>query len=102
MQMLGHDGPPTNVYTSNLLTGKRLDRCPLRTLQLAREAKSEHVREVDRYVDTYYPAYEDKHVLVAGGIADQPARYVDLIQLVRRIDRETETKFRAVQKENGE
>jgi hypothetical protein len=101
MQMLGHDGPPTNVYTSNLLTGKPLERCPVRTLQLAREAKSEYAREVDRYVDAYYPAYEDKHLLVAGGIADQPARYIDLIQLIRAIDRKTEAKYRAITAENA-
>lgn len=100
MQMLGHDGPPTNIYTSNLLTGKPLDRCPVRTLQLAREAGSAELREVDRYVDVYFPAYEDKHLLVAGGIADQPARYVELIQLVRSIDRETEAKYRAITAEN--
>lgn len=98
MQMLGHDGPPTNVYTSNLLTDKRLDRCPVRSLQLADAAV---VGEVDRYVDIYYPAYEDKHLLVAGGLADQPARYVDLIQLVRRIDRETESKFHEIKEKNA-
>jgi|SRR4051812_24990356 hypothetical protein len=101
MQTLGHDGPPTNLWTENLVTGKPLARCPVRTLQLAREENSQHVREADRYVDRYYPAYEDKHLLVAGGIADQPARYVEVIQLVRRIDRETEAKYHAVKEKDA-
>jgi hypothetical protein len=101
MQTLGHDGPPTNLWTRNLLTDEPLALCPVRTLQLAREASSRHVAEVDRYVDRYYPAYEDQHLLVAGGIADQPARYVELIQLVRAIDRETEAKYHKITAENA-
>jgi hypothetical protein len=100
MQILGHDGPPTSLWTKNLLTGQPMDRCPVRTLQLAEEAGSPHVREVNRYVDVYFPAYEDKHLLVEGGIADQPARYVELIQLVRAIDRKTEAKYHAITAEN--
>lgn len=100
MQILGHDGPPTNLWTRNLLTDKPMDRCPVRLLQLAREAGPRLVNEVDRYVDVYYPAYQDKHLLVAGGIAAQPSRYLELIQLVRRIDRETDTKYHQVTAEN--
>jgi hypothetical protein len=101
MQTLGHDGPPTNLWTRNLLTDEPLARCPVRTLQLAREASDPHVREADRYVETYHPAYTDKHLLIAGGIADQPARYVELVQLIGRINHQVDAKYAALTKENA-
>jgi hypothetical protein len=67
-----------------------LDRCPLRTLQLAR---AEVVEEMDRYVDRYYPAYQDGHLLVAGGIADQPARYLDWMEQIARVDQAAKDKY---------
>lgn len=39
--------------------------------------------ELDRYLRFYYPAYLDKHLLADGGIGDQPARYVELIEAIR-------------------
>lgn len=39
--------------------------------------------ELQRYLDLYVPAYEDGHLLVSGGLADQPAGYLTTIQAVR-------------------
>jgi hypothetical protein len=93
MQILGHSAPPVNLWTENLLTDEPLALCPLRTLQLADDTDPARAREAARYMDQYYPAYRDHHLLVAGGIADQPARYLELIRLVGAIDREMEAKY---------
>lgn len=50
-------------------------------------------QEVTRYVDELFPAYKDKHLLVAGGLADQPSRYLELIRLVRATDNKTQLRF---------
>jgi hypothetical protein len=92
MQMLGHDGPPQAFWTENLITGAPLERCPLRAIQLARETDPAIAHEVDRYAATYYPLYRDGHLLVEGGIADQPARYLELLGVMRDIDHEMERK----------
>jgi hypothetical protein len=89
-QMLGHDGPPQNYWTTNLITGEALERCPLRTLQLAPRTLD---AELFRYTELYYPAYQDKHLLVEGGIADQPARYLELVQLTARYERLAQAKY---------
>jgi hypothetical protein len=44
----------------------------------------------------YYPAYQDGHLLVSGGWADQPARYIALIQRIQTLERLTQTKFEQV------
>jgi hypothetical protein len=93
MQILGHSAPPVNLWTENLLTDQPLALCPLRTLQLADETDPARTREVARYMDHYYPAFRDGHLLVGGGIAEQPARYLELIQLVRRVNDEMEAKY---------
>jgi hypothetical protein len=90
LTLLGHDGPPAGLYTRNLVTNAELDRCPKRTILLA--ARSE-VMEMRRYVDTYLPAYTDGFLLVPGGIADQPARYVELVQLGRSYQRTVEAQY---------
>lgn len=95
MQALGHDGPPTNYWDKNLITDVPLDRCPVRSLQLARESGT-LAREVDRYTDVLYPAYKAGHLLVAGGVADQPARYLALINLVESIRQQVEEKASAL------
>jgi hypothetical protein len=85
-------------WTENLITGEPLARCPLRTLQLA----PPDVRaEVDRYVDVYYPAYDAGHLLVSGGIAAQPARYLELVQLTSRYERLVQEKYDAITAENA-
>lgn len=80
---LGHDGPPQNFWRDNLFNGAPLRRCPVRDILEARERDQQLAEEFDRYTTHYYPAYQDGHLLVAGGIADQPARYLALIGALR-------------------
>lgn len=80
--MLGHDGPPTMYWKENLIDGKPLERCPLRTILLADPSL---VSEMTRHVNDYYPFYEDGHLLVAGGISDQPARSIQYMLEIRRV-----------------
>lgn len=86
---MGHDGPPTNYWRENLITNDPLTRCPLRTLQLA---PAREVEEMARYVDQYYPAWQAGHLLTEGGIADQPARYLSMIEHVARFAGVTQAK----------
>jgi hypothetical protein len=82
-QILGHDGPPIGtMWRENLIDGKPLERCPLRTLQLADPLL---VAEINRHVNEYFPFYEDGHLLVAGGISDQPARSIAYMLEIRRV-----------------
>lgn len=97
--MLGHDGPPTNYWRENLITDEKLTLCPRRLMLLAPPAMS---AEVQRYVHSYYPAYQDGHLLVAGGLADQPARYVTLVQLTRRFDKAVQAKYEELATEEDE
>ena len=79
-QMLGHDGPPTTFWREHLLTGDALRRCPVREIL---DAPAGARAEVDELMGLLMPAYDAGHLLAAGGLADQPARYVEMIQLVR-------------------
>lgn len=82
--MLGHDGPPTQYWRENLITGAPLARCPVRTLQLAGSGdEAPLLDELNRYLDVYYPALDAGFLLETGGVGDQPARYWDLIQAIR-------------------
>lgn len=98
---LGHDGPPQGPWRENVVTGKELTLCPMRTLLLAQESNPQLVAEVNRYVDVYYPAYEDKHLLTSGGIADQPARYMSLIGAIRDAEAAVQTKYDEIQALNA-
>jgi hypothetical protein len=80
--MLGHDAPPTAFWKENLVNGEKLERCPVRTLQLADQSM---LSEVTRHAVDYYPFYEDGHLLVAGGISDQPARFIAYMQEINRL-----------------
>jgi hypothetical protein len=62
-------------------------------MQLAPRALTE---EINRYVDSLYPAYESGFLLVGGGIAEQPNRYVELVQLVGRTERKVQEQFDAL------
>jgi hypothetical protein len=75
--MLGHDGPPETFWRENLLTGKPLDRCPVRTLQLANPQLSD---ELDTARRELWPLWERGLLLASGGIEDQSARYLDLMR----------------------
>lgn len=100
-QILGHDGPPTNIWRENLLTGKPLTECPLRTILRLQETQPAISREVDTHL-RYYGAYDRGVLLVAGGISDQPARYVELMDRIDQQKHETETKYFALLKGDDE
>jgi hypothetical protein len=101
--MLGCDGTkPTQPWTENLITGEPLTECPLRTIRHLRATEPELMAEYDRYLTTYYPLYLDGHLLVEGGIADQPARYLDYMLAIRQMDAAVNAKELDLAKENGE
>jgi hypothetical protein len=91
--MLGHDGPPTSFWRENLLTGEPLHECPLRTWLRAFEDQPALAQELVRYTGTYFPAYEDGHLLEAGGLADQPARYLDGMIAIRDTKRAVQARY---------
>jgi hypothetical protein len=89
--LLGHDGPPAGpAWKENLVDKKKLDRCPVRTLQLSDPAL---VAEIHRHVNEYYPFYEDGYLLSAGGIGDQPARYLAYMGEIRRLKSVVDIRF---------
>lgn len=103
--VLGHDGPPRanpfSLWDENLLTGKRLTECPLRTILRAHESNPKLAREVDAHL-RYYGAYDRGVLLVAGGISDQPARYVELMDRIDQQKNLTEAKHLDLMRKNGE
>lgn len=98
---LGHDGPPQQYWTENLLTGAPLARCPIRELLLARDRDPELMGELERYTDTYYPAYRDGFLLVAGGVADQPARYLAVNRVIADLNVTADEKYLEISKEDA-
>lgn len=88
--MLGHEGPPTAYWKENLVDGTKLERCPMRSLLLA---DPELVAEINRHVNEYFPFYEGGHLLVAGGISDQPARWVAYMLEINRDQQLVDLKF---------
>jgi hypothetical protein len=93
MVNLGHDGPPQTPWRENLITDDALAECPLRTLLRAKETDRRLTAEIERYDTLLFPAYEDGHLLVSGGLADQPARYVEMIRLFRETQALTQAKY---------
>lgn len=57
------------------------------------------MEEIERYSRTYYPMYDDGHLLVAGGVGDQPARYLEMIVAIRNLVAQSELKFLELNKE---
>ena len=92
-EQLGHDGPPTNYWRENLLSGEPLQRCPVRELLALRETDPRALTEFEQHVGTYWPAYKAGHLLVAGGIADQPARYVDMMHAIADVVERSDDKY---------
>lgn len=101
-KILGHDGPPTNLWTENLLTGQPLAECPVRTILRAHEDHPELAREVNARLRDY-PRYERGVMYVAGGSADQPARYLAFMDLIDAQKNATEAKhFELMRKGDGD
>ena len=52
--------------------------------------------EFTRHADVYQPAYVDGHLLEAGGVADQPARYLDYMHALGRAGGRITEKYLAI------
>lgn len=100
-QLLGHDGAPQSYWRENLVSGERLAECPLRTWVRAREQQRPLFDEIDRYLSTYHPAYRKGFLLVAGGIADQPARYLAMVQHIDAVWDQVDAKLVAIETEGA-
>jgi hypothetical protein len=101
-RLLGHDGPPEGIFREHLLSGEPLKECPMRTLLRAHDESPAALQELNRYSDLYHPAYDDGHLLVSGGLADQPARYLDLIMALRISENQMQQKYDEVDAKNQE
>lgn len=97
-RMLGHDGPPEAFWRENLLTGKPLERCPVRTLLLA---DPHLVGEMETYRAELWPLWEKGLLLAAGGIEDQPARYLDYMRAFDHAQAMVDLKAREVSGEGA-
>lgn len=89
--MLGHDGPPESFWRENLLTEKPLERCPVRTLQIADPRLA---GEIETFRYEIWPLWQRGLLLSAGGIEDQSARYLDMMRVFDRTQERVEAKAR--------
>ena len=94
LEQLGHDREPTGLWDSNLITDAPLTRCPVRLLQLA---EPEVRREILRWKDQY-PDFKKGHLLVAGGISDQPARWIEAMHCLESLDQRQQSKYLEIKK----
>lgn len=60
-------------WKENLITGEPLARCPVRDILDAPYALR---KEVEQHLYEWFPLFEKNHLLFAGGVADQPAKYL--------------------------
>jgi hypothetical protein len=97
LQMLGHDGPPTQFWRKNVITDEELRRCPMRDWLEAEAHEPALVAEVRRHLDEYFPAYQQGLLLEAGGLANQPALYAEYMRRLARIDAAVQAKVHAPQ-----
>lgn len=91
MADLGHDGPPQAFWENNELTGEPLTRCPIRQLQLVEDPALQ--AEIIRWRDLYFPLYKKGHLLVAGGVSDQPARYLEAMQYLECLEAKIDKRY---------
>ena len=77
LTLLGHDGPPQGLWDKNLIDGRPLERCPMMDLISAAPEKR---REITIMRTELYPLYREGHLLEGGGVADQPARYMEFMR----------------------
>ena len=84
--LLGHDGPPMGLWRSNMITGAPLRECPIRTMLRTREADPRLSREIERMRLEYFPLFRQGHLLAAGGVAAQPARYLEYMRELSAAD----------------
>lgn len=88
-EQLGHSGPASFPWTDSYITGKPIERCPIRQLQLAPDALRE---EVLRWKNTHFPLFSKGRLLVAGEIDDQPARWLAAMLYLEQLEAKMERK----------
>lgn len=49
-----------------------------------------------RHEHVYFPAYEKGFLLEEGGLADQPAKYVDYMVFIERVEGAVKEKYREI------
>ncbi len=97
-QQLGHDGPPEQYWRENAITGEPLDCCPVMTLL---QAPPKIVAELGRMERLYFPLFEEGHLLEAGGVADQPQRYLEYMIGIRQMRTLVQLKYDASKSTDG-
>lgn len=95
MQQLDHDGPSGehSIWQKNLVTGGPLVRCPIRDVI---EASPELRAEFERYRLVYYPNYKKGHLLVSGGIAEQPNRWMEGMTHLTQLEHRQEVRWHEI------
>ena len=94
-EVLGHDGPPGDgenmaLWDRNMLTDEPILLCPIRALQIAPQ---ELQAEVIRMRMELFPLFEKGLLLVKGGVADQPARYVEYMRTIEDLNGQVKAKL---------
>lgn len=95
--MLGHDGPPTSYWRENLVNGNRLDRCPVRTMQLA---DPKLARELEMFRFEIYPFWKKGHFPRAGGAGDQSARELAMLRELDRVGEVVKDRYSELRGDN--
>jgi hypothetical protein len=72
----------------------------MRSLLRMQEKDPALVAEVNEHVRVYFPAFEHGALLVAGGLADQPARYLELMARIGQTKALTEAKHAEILEAN--
>ena len=90
MQLGCGDQAATFPWADNLLTGKPIGACPLKQLQTA---PPELRAEVLRWKNVHYPLYIKGHLLVDGGIAAQPARWIEAMLYLEDLAKQQDHKL---------
>lgn len=93
-EALGHDGPPTQFWRKNVITDAPLERCPRRVELDA--VGTRQAAEIDEARTLYWPHYRRGFLPVAGGVRDQPALTMDLIEQLQHFDAVTTARFTAL------
>ena len=99
MDLLGHNGPPVGSWETNLVTGEKLERCPVMALLLA-DAK--HIQEIQQHRDELYPLYRAGHLPRAGGVYEQDARTLAIFREIDRMREAADAAHKRILAEEGD
>lgn len=78
----------------------RLTRCPVRDMLDVEEKTPKLWATFRQYVDVYHPLYERGFLLVAGGVEDQPAHYLDGMVHIDMVERAQLARQMEIEAEN--